>query len=119
MDELVQIVVGVGVGVVIIVSIAIYIAWRRARAAAAAGLCALFTPSGIIGMFPDECLGTCPGGKPCTPAGTRPYFIFWKQDAGPCTCPRVPPPVRTGVTPPGTGTAGGSGEVGPVQSGSR
>lgn len=118
--DVVQLVVITVVGVVIVVAIAIYRAWRAARAAAAAAPCALFAPAGIISMFPDECLGTCPGAAPCTRAGTRPYLIFWKQDVGPCTCPlrpAAPPPAA--VPPPGSRTAGGSGDIAPVNPRSR
>lgn len=105
-------------GAIIIVSLAIYRAWRRARAAALAAGCALFTPSGIIGMFPDECLGTCKrAGTTCTAAGTRSYLIFWKQDIGPCTCVAPPPPPPP--PPPGRQGTGGPDGVAPVDHNSR
>jgi hypothetical protein len=102
--DLTEVVVAVSGGVIIVVAIGIYRAWKKARAAALAAPCALFAPSGIIGMFPDECLGACGGRARCTAAGTRPYFIFWTQDIGPCTCPPLPP-----LAPLGPKTAGGSG----------
>ena len=113
-----QVVTVVVVGVIIVVATAIYRAWRAARAVAAAGPCALFAPAGIIAMFPDECLGTCPARASCTAAGKRPYLIFWTQDVGPCTCPPPPPPPPA-IPPPGPRTAGGSGDTVPVDHSSR